>query len=147
MVECKICNKKFKRIQWTHLKAHGLTVNEYKMKYPSAPLVDESVQRLMSCTRENMIRRYGEDEGTRRWDLYRHKQAVTNTFEYKQEVYGWTIDQFNEYNKSRGHYGSNNGNYGIGYYQVWVEKYGREVADEMNREASSWPIKWQLSSG
>lgn len=31
-------------------------------------------------------------------------------------------------------YGKNNGNYGSSYYQVWIEKHGKEKADEMNKE-------------
>jgi hypothetical protein len=29
-------------------------------------------------------------------------------------------------------YGKLNPNYGLGFYKVWVEKYGKETADEMN---------------
>lgn len=33
-------------------------------------------------------------------------------------------------------YGKMNGNYGSSYYQVWVEKYGKEKADKMNENTS-----------
>lgn len=52
-------------------------------------------------TKENFIKSYGEEEGTRRWNQYCQKQAKTNTLEYKKEKYGWTEEQFKEYNKSR----------------------------------------------
>lgn len=52
-------------------------------------------------TEENYIKQFGEEEGLRRWNEYRQKQSVTNTYEYKKEKYGWTKKQFNEYNKSR----------------------------------------------
>jgi len=48
-----------------------------------------------------MCIRYGEEDGTRRWNEYCNKQAKVNTFEHKKEKYGWTIQQFNEYNQSR----------------------------------------------
>lgn len=45
--------------------------------------------------------RYGKHEGLQRWNSYIEKQRNTNTFEYKQQKYGMTIEEFNEYNKSR----------------------------------------------
>lgn len=54
-----------------------------------------------AITLENMILKYGVDEGNKRWNSYREKQALTNTFEYKRDKYGWTREQFDEYNKSR----------------------------------------------
>lgn len=51
-------------------------------------------------TLENMIRRYGEVEGQSRWDSYRSRQAYTNSFEYKNKEYGWTKDDFENYNNS-----------------------------------------------
>lgn len=54
-----------------------------------------------AVTLNNMIRKYGKEEGTYRFEIYRQKQAYTNTFEYKHKKYGWSIEQFNEYNKSR----------------------------------------------
>lgn len=55
----------------------------------------------VGITEEIMIRKWGEEEGKRRWKSYCDKQAETNTFEYKQEKYGWTKEQFEEFNKSR----------------------------------------------
>lgn len=52
-------------------------------------------------TEPNFIRKYGEVEGKKRWKSYCDKQALTNTFEYKQEKYGWSREQFDEYNSSR----------------------------------------------
>lgn len=54
-----------------------------------------------ALTEENFIKKYGKDEGFRRWNSYREKQAKSNTFEYKKDKYGWTLDEFNQYNKSR----------------------------------------------
>ena len=54
-----------------------------------------------AMTLEHMIKKYGEEEGRKKWDSYCKKQAETNTFEYKQKMYGWTREQFDEYNNSR----------------------------------------------
>ena len=54
-----------------------------------------------AVTLENLIRKWGEGLGKQKWEHYCKKQAETNTFEYKQEKYGWTKEQFDEYNASR----------------------------------------------
>ena len=55
----------------------------------------------VGVTEKSMIRKWGEVEGKKRWEEYCKKQAETNTFKYKQEKYGWTKEQFDEFNKSR----------------------------------------------
>lgn len=52
-------------------------------------------------TKEKMIYRYGESEGANRWVSYCEKQKISNTFEYKNEKFGWNIQQFEKYNSSR----------------------------------------------
>ena len=49
-------------------------------------------------TKEKAIKKYGEVDGLKKWEEYCKKQAISNTFEYKQNKYGWTKDQFDEYN-------------------------------------------------
>ena len=98
-------------------------------------------------TLENMIKKHGEIDGKIKWDEYREKQAHSNSFEYKKKKYGWTKEQFDEFNKSRGASGERNGNYGSSYYQVWVDKFGVEIADEMNKEVSKLKIRTGEDSG
>ena len=50
---------------------------------------------------EKMILLYGKKEGKRKWEEYKNKQALTNTFEYKNKKYGMTKEEFDEYNKKR----------------------------------------------
>lgn len=108
-------------------------------------------RRGYALTKEKMISLYGIEDGTRRWNDYRRKQAVSNTFEYKKKKYGWTEEQFNEYNKSRAitkknlisKYGEEEGTKRYDSYvskqsitKSWdymVEKYGEEKAREINR--------------
>lgn len=54
-----------------------------------------------AVTLQNMIKRHGEQEGTLRFRSYCDKQSVKNTFEFKKEKYGWTEEQFEEFNKNR----------------------------------------------
>lgn len=59
------------------------------------------LRKRRSVTLENMIRKYGFDLGTKKWEEYRTRQSITNTFEYKRDTFGWTQEQFDEYNLSR----------------------------------------------
>ena len=63
--------------------------------------VYEKSRKKYAMTLDHMIEKYGEEIGNKRWKEYCEKQALTNTFEYKQKVYGWDKSQFDEYNKSR----------------------------------------------
>ena len=54
-----------------------------------------------AITKDNMIKKYGEELGLEKWNSYCQKQSITNTFEYKREKYGMTKEEFKEYNKSR----------------------------------------------
>lgn len=99
------CGFETGRLQWTHFKfkCTGRFSNskEYQLVYPDAPVVSTEVASRTGVTREKLIEKYGSSEGIIRWDQYRSKQAESNSFEYKREKYGWTRDQFDEFNASR----------------------------------------------
>ena len=63
-------------------------------------IIDEK-NKLSVPTLENCIRKHGEEKGKEVFEEYRRKQAYTNSFEYKHKKYGWTKEQYDEYNKSR----------------------------------------------
>lgn len=52
-------------------------------------------------TLQKCILMYGEELGNIAWKEYCDKQAYVNTFECKQKKFGWTKEQFDEYNFSR----------------------------------------------
>jgi very-short-patch-repair endonuclease len=54
-----------------------------------------------TVTLEKCILMYGENEGKKRWETYKQKQSITNTFEYKNKKYGMTYKEFEKYNFSR----------------------------------------------
>jgi hypothetical protein len=42
MINCALCSREFKKMTLTHLfKSHGLTMDEYRVRFPDAILVDE----------------------------------------------------------------------------------------------------------
>lgn len=74
----------------------------YKLKYNSK--WEErwnSYRKSIAMTLENQIKKYGKEEGTRRWNSYCKRQSETNTFEYKHKKYGISEEEFKLYNKSR----------------------------------------------
>lgn len=78
-----------------------MSFKEYKQIYPEATIKSPHTLSISKITLENCVTRYGEKEGRRRFDSYRQKQAVSNSFEYKQQKHGWTREQYNAFNKSR----------------------------------------------
>jgi len=101
VVMCMECSKQFKSLSTTHLKMHGLTFAEYKDKYPNAKIKSEYTLSKTVVTLKAQIDKYGIEEGTKRFEQYKEKQAYSNSFEYKQQKHGWSEEKFNQYNQSR----------------------------------------------
>lgn len=118
-----------------------------RLPYDVAILKREEYNKSSVPTLNNMIKKYGKVEGEKRWEIYKQKQAYTNSYEYKRDRYGWSWDEWVSYNKSRGSHGIKNGNYGSSYYEVWVKKYGKEEADRMNMEVTKKKIKYGEENG
>lgn len=88
---------------------------QYAFNIPDEVYLQEK-NKFVVKSLENFIAKYGKDDGQLRWDSYRHKQSITNTFEYKNKKYGMTIDDFKKYNLRRGVTVSN-----------MIKKYGSEM--------------------
>ena len=52
-------------------------------------------------TKETFLARYGDIVGQKKWQEYCDKQRVKNLYETKKEKYGWSLDDFKKFNKSR----------------------------------------------
>lgn len=184
-IECKICNKIFKHFSELakHIDREHPELGqvEYYKKYISddpkcgiclvcnKPL--ESNNTKFSFTRgfrrhvhrhcstptlEHWKLIYGNELGTAKWNEYCLKQKISNTYEYKAEKYGWSIDKFNEYNKSRAvtlknmikRYGEAEGTKLFNAYcekqkingcskEYFIDKYGKELGlskyNELNK--------------
>lgn len=52
-------------------------------------------------TKEHWILMFGEKVGLEKWNNYCKLQSISNTYEYKKEKYGWSKEDFDDYNKSR----------------------------------------------
>ena len=105
MVKCLECGFESSRLQWTHFKfkCTGKFKNgiEYKKYYPNAEILDKDLAKKTAMTLDNLVKKYGDVEGSTRWETYKDKQALSNSLEYKKEKYGWSEKQFKEYNDSR----------------------------------------------
>lgn len=95
---CDVCfEAKFGR------KPKKLNIVNYDMEYLFDANKSDIIQHRkgLAVTENNLILRYGQDEGIRRWNEYCEKQRITNTFEYKNQNYGWDEEKFKEFNLSR----------------------------------------------
>ena len=70
-------------------------------------------------TQDYYIQKFGQEEGLKKWNSYCKKQAQTNTFEYKNKKFGWTKEQFTNYNKKRSC-----------TLQNFIERHGEELGKE-----------------
>lgn len=140
----KFPNFKDVRFKFAHKAAkytqYGFGVSDEDFK----PVCDAR----QSVTKEKMIKKYGISDGTERWNSYCKKQADSNKFEYKHEKHGMTLEEYNEYNKSRAvtldnmikRYGVNEGLIHWNQYvererytctlPYYIEKYGEEIGKE-----------------
>jgi hypothetical protein len=101
LIECLECGNRYKRVSTTHLKKHNMSYDDYFTKYPGAKIEHPEVTEARKQTLDNMVKRYGESEGLKRWKLYCARQAETNTFEYKNFRYGMTKEEFDLFNTNR----------------------------------------------
>lgn len=163
MIKCLECGFETDRLQWTHFKfkCTGKFNNskEYKLAYPDAELVSKELSAKTAVTHRRLVEKYGEQVGTSRWNIYKEKQAKSNSFEYKQKKHGWTKEQYDHYNSSRAQtlskmierYGEYEGNLRwISYCErqaftncrtYYIEKYGQELGLQkflhLNKQKSS----------
>lgn len=104
-IKCKACGFISLRLQWTHFKYKCVpninSSDEYLRQFPNSELVAINLRKENAITLKNFIKKYGEENGKARWKSYCDKQSYTNSLEYKQKKYGWSIDEFNAYNSSR----------------------------------------------
>lgn len=147
MIECKICGKMKKALNAQHLRTHGIeNSTEYRKLFPGAPVTSpELSERFATNSESRFIERYGAELGKRKYAEYREFQSRKNTREYKKEKYGWSDDDFNEFNKSRAvtienlirRHGEEKGNiiwkqycerqaYAGNSLEYFIEKYGEE---------------------
>lgn len=68
---------------------------------------------------ESFIRRFGEEEGTKKFEEYKKRQAYTCSKEYMAKTRGWTEEQWNEFNQSRASTKDN-----------FIRRYGKEAGEK-----------------
>lgn len=94
-VECPICGERVKEINTSHLRLHGTTVPEFKIKFPDASTMSEATRQrkatLANLTPEHSfalkyghtlqakIEKWGEKEGRRRHEESKNKYAVAKS--------------------------------------------------------------------
>lgn len=70
-------------------------LNDYIGRY------EQCIKDGRSITIESLKNKYGNIEGMCRWEKYKTNQSLSNKFDSKKKKYGWSEEQFNDYNNSR----------------------------------------------
>lgn len=99
---CEFCLKK--EFQYINLnKKIFNTVNKYSAFAFNIPKNECTihVKNNNAVTLVNFIKRYGEEVGTVKFNNYRNKQSIKNSYEYFNKTRGWSKEDFDLYNKSR----------------------------------------------
>lgn len=124
-VECKICKKQYKNISISHLKTHNISsIDAYKRDFNVEIIICQNVRnKLATNSLEHFIKNHGEIEGPIKYEEYKEFQRNKNSFEYKQQKYGWTQEEFDEFNASRAVTSKN-----------LIKKYGEEKGLEVFNE-------------
>ena len=154
-------SKKYTRITHTHTTRWGLSLDDYMKKFnvSSDEMISNNLRYELAFTKKKAIELYGDEIGMQKWDEYREKQALTNTFDYKKEKYGMTREEFDNYNASRAvtldnlikRHGKKEGNKKWDDYRkrqayagcsidYFIEKYGNiegvKIYEEINKKKS-----------
>ena len=108
---CEDCCKKYFEKKWKGVlgvqgskrfyNPNSLSKAVYNIPDDEYNIIKTYSKKKYGMTLNKMIEKYGEEEGQKKWDNYCKRQSETNTYEYKKEKYGWTKEQFDEYNASR----------------------------------------------
>ena len=91
-------------IELWKIRAFTYTLLKYEPNTSIIKILDihrQYVSLGKAVTLKRMVLKYGEKEGSRRFESYRQKQAYTNSLEYKQKKYGMSKEEFDMFNKSR----------------------------------------------
>lgn len=94
--------------RWKHycdLQAETNTFEYKNKKYGMTKEEFKEYNKSRACTLNNFIRRYGKEEGERRWDEYCKQEAYTNTKEYFIKIYGEQdgLEKWKKFDKARLH--------------------------------------------
>jgi hypothetical protein len=105
MITCLLCQKDLNVLKHTHFKFNCTgqvrSVSEYRSLFPGAPTMSPEVSAKLSHSLDSFTKRYGDEEGSRKWKAYRNKMSSKNTFGAFAERRGWTHDEWSDYNKRR----------------------------------------------
>ena len=56
MVKCQLCSREFTQMTNSHMKSHGLTLPEYKVKFPLAEIVSQALKDKISAANKGKVR-------------------------------------------------------------------------------------------
>ena len=138
-VICLECNKEFKSVNNSHIRSHGITVAQYKEKYPNSCYFS-----IDSSTRKVLSRKINDQKFDRKvWNKGLNKDIDSRLIK-TEDVWNKGLSKESDSRikrmskkcsvtaKERGiNKGERNGMYQKSIFSVWVEKYGETKAKEL----------------
>ena len=125
--------RKARKGKWYKKIADGTDVVPSRCTSPSSyfkllfDITDEELEKehikFATASYDSFVMRFGEEEGKKRYDAYRARQAYTCSKEYMKETRGWSEEQWNKFNASRA---STEENY--------IKRYGEELGKKKWKE-------------
>lgn len=85
----------------------------------------QAIKRKMCATLDNMVTKYGEEEGKRRWDSYCARQVQTKSWEWMVENYG--IEKAKEINRKKAEAGAS------GDHSIRVSKVSQDLFKQLDK--------------
>lgn len=81
----------------------AMNLEKYNLLYGTKLGLEKYKNKNSKITKniDNFIKKYGPIIGPQKWDEYRKKQAISNTFNYKKDKHNFTKQDFDAYNKKR----------------------------------------------
>lgn len=107
------CNKEFFRENW---RPDIFCCKKCALSVTINPMKGSSLEELL-------IKKYGQEIGALKFIETRNKQSISAS-NYLQSL------SPEERKRVRGRYGSNSGLFNKSFYDIWIVKYGKEIADE-----------------
>jgi len=146
MVKCEICGEyllNFQKLS-NHIKKHKVSSEKYYRTHIMSEKTHTGVCKCCGAektkfrglnkgyrpfcsskkcryglTEKKCIIRHGLSQGKKVWEEYCRKQANSNSFEYKQNRYGWTEQQYHDYNQNRANTKDN-----------FIKRYGQKMGEQ-----------------
>ena len=104
-IKCLECNASLSTLGKNHFKicvGRARNNKEYLALHPGAETMSKSARANKAVSLKKYISKFGNEIGEQKYKEYCKKLSDKNSFEFFKTKKGWSFEQFEKYNKSRG---------------------------------------------